>query len=210
LFDVRLRLRLASLALLFAAIPARAAPRLAQLYDAMFDSGHAWTYEVAVTEFGFVEDKRGAIKLVPMKPVLSKVTCQVTDVAATTNTRTSTIECDGDIDSSYGFRPDGNWIATNAGLWREALEGVDVDPPLVRSSPVAMRKRAKDSYGGYLVRTVTRDNASWCVIDDTTHGGLGDGAITTMCFRDGVGLVRAKYDYHGGTPRIVEYKLARS
>ena len=190
-------MRLAVLAILSASSAARAEAKLPAHYAALFENGRTWTYELSVTGFDFVERPDGTMKAVPGKPVRSTFSCTVTEVAA----NVATITCDKEIDSAYSFRVDGAWVATKAGIARD--EG---GPALVPARPRVSRTRTKTDFGGHLVIAVTSPaKGTWCNVVDTTKYGAGDGAITTVCL-DAGGVASGKLDYHGGTPRIVEYK----
>lgn len=174
------------------------------LWAQLFDKGHTWTYELSVTEFDYVEQKGGTYKAVPGKPTKSTFTCTVTDVVDTKDATESTITCDKTIDSNYGFRVDGAWVAAKTGISREIGQ-----PALVPASPRVKRVKTKDDFGGFYVQAVTSPaKGTWCTVSDTTKTGAGDGGIETICFAKGA-IVSGSFDYHGGTPRIVSYKLLR-
>ncbi len=209
-----LDMRSAAFAIVLASATAGAAPKLARHYAAMFEKDHRWTYTLAHTDFDFVE-QHGVMKAVAGKPAMSTFTCTVTNVIAFREAVVSTIHCDTEIDPDYEFRPDGMWVATAGGVYRAGSDGdtlpasakdLSPAPLLVRASPQVTRSTRKDGYGSVITEAVTNPaKGTWCAVTDTTKAGAGDGAITTECFRDGVGLVRGTLDYHGGTPRIVEY-----
>jgi hypothetical protein len=195
-----LRMRLAVLAILCSSSAALADPKLPAHYAGLFENGRTWTYELAVTDFDHVERPDGTLQAVRGKPVRSKFTCTVADVTGVV----ATITCDKEIDSVYSFRVDGQWVATKTGIARD--EG---GPVLVGARPKVTRTRTKTEFGGHLVIAVTSPaKGTWCNVEDTTKYGAGDGAITTVCFKAGA-IASGKLDYHGGTPRIVEYKLVR-
>jgi len=207
-------MRAAALAIVLVSATASAAPKLAPHYAPMFEKGHTWTYKLARTDFDYVQRRDGTMKAVPMKPAISTFTCTVTNVVVLADAVISTIHCDTEIDSNYSFRPDGMWVATKAGVTRaggdtddlpQSTKDLDLGAPMIRAKPQVFRNTTNDGYGGVLVAAVTSANGTWCASTDTTKGGAGDGAITTTCFKAGVGLVRGALDYHGGTPRIVEY-----
>ncbi len=194
---------MAALAILCVSSSAVAAPKLASHYAAMFEKGHTWSYRLSVTGFDWKERPNGTYKTIQLKPVVSTFRCTVADVVTSAESVTSTIECTQDIDSNYGFRPDGGWVATKDGLYREGD-----DHPVIAAAPRSLRKKTKDDFGGFYTESITRSSGAWCSSTDTTTAGAGDGGITTMCFRPGGGLASGRNDYHGGIPRIVEYKLA--
>jgi hypothetical protein len=194
-------MRIAALAILCASSAALADAKPPAHYAALFEKGRTWTYELAVTDFDYVERPDGTVRAVPGKPVKSRFTCTVADVAG----NVATVTCDKEIDSAYSFRVDGQWVATRTGIARD--EG---GPVLVGVRPKVRRTRTKTDFGGYMVTAVTSPaKDTWCSVDDTTKYGAGDGAITTVCFKAGVGVASGKFDYYGGTPRIVEYKIVR-
>jgi hypothetical protein len=208
----------AGLVILCVSGTAIAAPRLASHYAPMFDKGRTWTYELSVTDFDYVEKPNGSMHAVKMKPRRSSFRCSVTNVVTFPEAVVATIHCDTEIDSNYGFRADGMWVATKDGVFRaggdeDALpasaKDISFAPPLIRANPKAARAKRKTDYGGVVVEAVTNPaKGTWCTTADTTQYGAGDGAITTECFQAGVGLASGVFDYHGGTPRIVEYRLA--
>lgn len=206
------------LAILCVSSTAVAAPRLASHYAPMFEKGHTWTYALSLTNFDYVE-RAGQMKAVKMKPERSTFTCTVTNVVTFPEAVVSTIHCDQEIDSDYAFRVDGMWVATKDGVFRAGGDGdtlpdsakdIAMAPPMIRATPKLSRTQKKTDYGGMFVEAVTSPaKGTWCHVEDTTKYGAGDGAITTECFAANVGITSGQLDYHGGTPRIVEYKLTK-
>ena len=213
-------MRVLAAVVLCVASTASAAPKLASHYAPLFEKGRTWTYDLAITNFDYVETKAGTYKSKKMKPEVSTFTCSVTAVVAFPEAVVSTIQCDREIDTAYSFRVDGTWIATKAGVWR-AGDAIDKLPasaaeveliaaPPMRANPQVRSKRTKDDFGGYYTESVTSPRkGTWCTHSDTTKSGIGDGAIETVCFAAGKGVSRGLFDYYGGTPRIVEYTLAK-
>ncbi len=196
---------------------AMGAPKLASHYAPLFEKGKTFRYQLSVVEFDLVERKDGSYKSVKMKPVLSTFTCTVAEVITFTEAIVSSVQCDREIDPSYGFRPDGMWVATKAGAWRAggatdtlpaSAAEIEMQTPTMRKVPQLARKRTKDDFGGHFTETVTSPRpGTWCANSDTTMAGAGDGAIETTCFTAGAGITRGRFDYYGGTPRIIDYKL---
>jgi hypothetical protein len=162
-----------------------------KLYAAMFAKGHRWTYDVSANG------------------ETSVLTCEVAGVKAYAKAVASKITCDRELDSDYAFVPDGLWVATARGLARlpdyELPDTVDDSSPVIAAAPRASTKRTKDGYGGHYVARVFARKGMWCTQNDTTHGGAGDGAIETLCFKPGTGLAWGELDYRGGDPRDVVY-----
>ncbi len=212
-------MRAIGLAILCLASTAAAAPKLPSTYAPLFDKGHAWTYQLSLVNFDYVEKPDGSYRAVKMKPELSTFTCTVTGVVTFAEAVVSTIHCDREIDSAYSFRVDGTWVATRAGVFRisgdtdtlpASAQELTLDPPRIGAAPSARRKRIKDGYGGFFSESITSPKAgTWCGRSDTTRSALGDGAIEQVCFTAGVGISSGLLDYHGGTPRIVEYKVTK-
>jgi hypothetical protein len=209
-------MRAIALAVLCVSSTALAAPKLASHYAPLFEKGKTFTYALSVTNFDYVEKKDGTYKSLKMKPELSTFTCTVTGVIAFADAVASTIQCDREIDTAYSFRVDGTWVATKAGVWRtggdtlpaSAAEIELMPKPPMRANPQVASKRTKDDYGGFYTESVTSPRkGTWCTTADTTKAGAGDGAIETVCFTAGKGVSRGLFDYYGGTPRVVEYKL---
>ena len=216
--DVVTGMRAAGLAILCISGTATAAPRLASHYAPMFEKGRTWTYDLSVTDFDLGETPTASMHAVKRKPRHSAFRCSVTNVVTFPEAVVATIHCDTEIDSNYAFRVDGMWVATKDGVFRAggdedvlpaSAKDINLAPPLVRANPKVARAKRKTDYGGVVVEAVTSPaNGTWCTMVDTTQYGAGDGAITTECFQAGVGLASGVLDYHGGTPRIVAYKLA--
>lgn len=197
------------LAVVCTASTATAAPKLASHYAPLFEKGRTFVYKLSVINFDYIERKDGTYKTVKMKPELSTFTCRVTSVEESPDRVVSMVECDkNDADSSHGFRPDGMWSATKAGVWRGEV-GATV-PPLIRARPTVRSKRTKDSFGGSYAESVTSPRkGTWCATSDSSKTGAGDGAIDSICFTAGAGVTRGVFDYYGGIPRIVEYTLKK-
>lgn len=174
-----------------------------KLYAPMFDKGHRWTFDVTTT----VRLWDGTHTAVSKDT--SVLTCEVADVKNYAKAVASKITCDHSLDSDYAFVPDGLWVATASGLARlpdlELPDAINDSSPVLAAAPRTSSKRTKDGYGGYFVARVFARKRQWCTSEDTTHGGAGDGAITTLCFEPGAGLAWGELDYRGGDPRDVVY-----
>ncbi|MCE9578143.1 MAG: hypothetical protein K8W52_33765 [Deltaproteobacteria bacterium] len=159
-------------------------------YAQLFESGAAWTYEVA-TLVRFAEaDLAAENHEQPETRGTIEVRCSVTEVRELIGGVASQIACDGDPEA-VGREPiiAGVWIASAAGVWRgdelpAAGSAVPTGDALLPPTPVAKHEahQGEDDDGATSFDVAQKDGA-WCeTFVDASDYSLAE----TRCFDGGI------------------------
>jgi hypothetical protein len=167
-------------------------------HAAMFEAGHAWTYEV--TESG-----------TSVATTTTQVTCRVAAVGAFPGGVSSQIACDGkDLDHLVA----GIWIETGRGLYVGEAPLPDGTAPTLDDQhlilPATPREDSRhlDFDEGSEDFTVHQDGPRWCFEEDTSNIG-GDGADVQCFDQDGIASGSSSVAEESDPPNINKLVFTR-